>query len=113
MKALPLFTLGLLCATLATDAGAVEAESADACVGFQSEMGEKQLRVHARNSCDRRLSCALDYVVLCEDTEGKQTSRAARRATFQLAKQGNHELSLSAEACLQGWRVDELRWSCS
>ncbi len=99
---------------LSTDVSAAQAEDdVDACVGFRNETAEKRLLVHARNSCERRLSCTLDYTVLCEDLEGKQTSRSAKRAPFQLGKKGTHELSLSAEACTQGWRIDELRWSCS
>jgi hypothetical protein len=98
---------------LAADVAAAEAEeSADACVGFRNETLDKQLVIHASNSCERRLSCTLDYTVLCEDTQGKQTSRVAKRTPFQLEKQGSRDLSLSAEACHQGWRIDELRWNC-
>lgn len=97
-----------------TDARSAEVEeSADACVAFRNESADKQLRVHARNSCERRLSCTLDYTVLCEDAEGRQTSRSEKRTPFQLGKKGTHELTLSAEACMQGWRIDELRWTCS
>lgn len=88
-------------------------DSVEACVAFRNETGDKRLLVQARNSCERRLSCSLDYTLLCEDTEGRPTSRTARRAAFQLGKKGSYELSLSAEACLRGWRIDELRWNCS
>ena len=99
---------------LATDAVAAETtESADACVGFDNETGDKLLLIHARNSCERRLSCTLDYTVLCEDVDGKRTSRTTKRAPFTLAKNGSQELSLSAAACKQGWRIDDLSWSCS
>ena len=108
--------LGVLLASgaFSTEIAAADAEdSADACVGFQNESGDKRLLVHARNACERRLSCSLDYSVLCEDVQGRQTSRSDRRATFQLGKKGTQTLSLSAEACLQGWRIDELRWTCA
>jgi hypothetical protein len=99
---------------LATDAAAAEvAEGVDACVTFRSESVEKQLVVHASNACERRLSCSLDYTLSCEDVNGKQTSRADKRLPFTLGKQGSRELSLSADACQQGWRIDGVRWDCS
>jgi hypothetical protein len=106
---------GLLASgVFSTDIAAAGAEdSVEACVAFHNESGEKRLLVHASNTCERRLSCTLDYTVLCEDVEGKQTSRSERREPFQLGKKGSQTLSLSAEACRQGWRIDELRWTCS
>lgn len=98
---------------LVADAAAAErAETADACVTFRSESGDKQLRVTVANSCERRLACTLDYAVMCEDTQGRRTSRSAKRAAFKLDARGGRELALSAEACLQGFWIDELRWSC-
>jgi hypothetical protein len=103
----------LVGAVSSTDVAQAEVESVDACVTFQNESADKKLIVHASNACERRLSCTLDYTVLCEDVEGRQTSRSSRRAPFQLGKKGSRELSLSAEACHQGWRIDELSWTCS
>jgi hypothetical protein len=108
--------LGVLLASgaFSTELAAADVEdSADACVVFHNESAEKRLLVHASNACERRLSCTLDYTVLCEDVQGKQTSRSERRAPFHLGKKGTQTLSLSAEACLQGWRIDELRWTCA
>jgi hypothetical protein len=106
--------LSLFCYSIPTDASAADAEeSADACVGFRNETGDKQLTVHARNSCERTLSCKLEYTVLCEDEHQAVTSRAEKRTAFQLGKQGSQDLSLSAAACKQGWRIEDLRWTCS
>lgn len=93
-------------------ARAEEAETANACVGFQNVVGDKQLVVHAGNDCERQLSCSLDYVVRCEDNEQKVTSRAQKRSLFKLAAKGSAELALSAASCKQGWAIDELEWSC-
>jgi len=114
VKAIARLALALAISVLATDAVAAEpTDTADACVGFQNEPGDKLLTIHASNSCERRLSCTLEYTVLCEDVAGKQTSRAAKRLPFQLGKKANQDLSLSAAACSQGWRIDDLSWTCS
>jgi hypothetical protein len=111
-----MLALGLALGSLSTNVQAApldDADSADACVGFENEVGDKLLTIHARNSCERRLSCTLDYTVLCEDSEGKQTSKAAKHMAFQLGKQGSQDLALSATSCKQGWRIDALEWTCS
>jgi hypothetical protein len=98
----------------APDAAAAEEkpESADACVSFHDEVGEKQLVVHATNDCKLRLSCRLDYTVRCTDLDGKQTSRLDRRAPFALPPQGKATVALSAESCRQGWAIDDFSWTC-
>jgi len=113
VKAIARLALALAISSLAADAVAADpTETANDCVGFQNEPGDKLLLVHARNSCERRLSCTLEYTVLCEDVNGKQTSRAAKRTSFQLDKNASQDLSLSAAACAQGWRIDDVSWSC-
>jgi len=110
----------VVCALFAFDAvsGAVRParadapETANACVGFQNAVGDKQLVVHAGNDCERKLSCSLDYVVRCEDNDQKVTSRVQKRHLFNLPAKGSAELTLSAEACKQGWAIDELAWNC-
>lgn len=87
-------------------------ETANACVGFQNVVGDKELLVHAGNDCERKLSCWLDYEVRCEDNQQKVTSRVQKRSAFNLAAKGNAELTLSAAACKQGWAIGELEWNC-
>jgi hypothetical protein len=109
-----MLVFGLSCYSVSSDAIAAEpAGDVDACIGFRNETGDKLLTVHARNSCDRRLACTLDYTVLCEDAQEKTTSRASKSTSFQLGKQASRDLSLSAADCKQGWRIDELSWTCS
>jgi hypothetical protein len=93
-------------------ASAQEADTADACVGFHNREGDKEIVVHADNVCERRLACTLDYVVVCEDNDGKTTSHAQKHSRFSLAPKGNAELTLSATDCKQGWKIDELIWNC-
>lgn len=89
-----------------------EADTANACVGFQNRVGDKEIVVHADNDCERRLTCTLDYSVRCEDNAGKVTSRAQKRSPFNLAPKGNTDLTLSATDCKQGWAIDDLVWNC-
>jgi hypothetical protein len=91
---------------------AEELETANACVGFQNSVGDKQLLVHAGNDCERKLACTLDYEVRCEDNHQKETSRVSKRVLFSLAAKGNAELTLSAAACHQGWAIEDLEWTC-
>jgi hypothetical protein len=91
---------------------AQEGDTANACVGFQNRVGDKELVVHAGNDCERRLACTLAYSVTCEDNAGKVTSRAQKQSPFNLAPKGDAELTLSAADCKQGWAIDDLAWKC-
>jgi hypothetical protein len=93
-------------------ARAEEPDTANACVGFQNAVGDKELVVHAGNDCERRLACTLDYSVRCEDNDRKVTSRVQKRALFNLAAKGNADITLSAAACKQGWAIEDLAWTC-
>jgi hypothetical protein len=115
----PTCALALLCtfssiptSLVARSAHAEEPDTADACVGFQNDYGDRLITVHASNGCQRRLACTLDYVVRCEDNDGKVTSRDAKRSYFALAPQGKSDLTLSAAHCKRGWAIDDLAWSC-
>ncbi len=107
-----LLSLGL--APLRGAAAAEEApDSADDCVRFESEPRSKSIDVHVKNSCDIKLSCNLNYTLRCSTNDGSQNSSSSRRAAFQLAPSGSHELSLSAESCKQAWDIDQIQWTCS
>lgn len=114
-----LAALMLSCAFLTGAPGAVrpalaadEPETADACVGFQNDYGDKEITVHASNGCERRLACTLAYQVDCKDNDGKVTSRAAKQTFFALTPNGKADIALSASTCKQGWAIDNLAWSC-
>ena len=103
--------IGLALLALGTQ-NAAAAEPAADCVGFEKEEGEKQLAFHATNACDKRLECRLSYALRCEDNDGKITSTATPRLAFQLTPKGELALKLSAASCKQGWRIDDVAWSC-
>ena len=88
------------------------APNASDCMSFQNEVQEKSIVVHASNICERKLSCSLDFVLRCEDNAGKVTSSTKGRARFALAAHGAENLELSAEACKQGWSIDDVSWIC-
>lgn len=87
--------------------------TADACVSFSNEPGDKQILVRASNDCKRKLACGVDYTVRCTDTHGTQTLKLDKHAPFTLAPKGSVAVTLSAEACLQGWAIDDFSWSCA
>ena len=91
---------------------AAEADSVNACVGFQNEEGDKQIIVHASNDCERRLACSLTYNVRCEDTDRNVTSRVEKQLPFNLTSKGKADLTLSAVTCKQGWAIADLAWTC-
>ena len=108
----------LSCAFLTSAAGvarpalADEPETADACVGFQNDYGDKEITVHASNGCERRLACTLAYQVRCEANDGKVVSVTAKQASFALTANGKADLTLSATSCKQAWAIDKLAWTC-
>jgi hypothetical protein len=99
-------------ATAARPAFADEPETANACVGFQNDYGDKEITVHASNGCERRLACTLTYQVRCETNAGAVTSRSAKQAPFSLDPNGKADLTLSATSCKQAWAIDDVAWSC-
>ena len=115
----PTCALVLMCTLTSNPASLVvrsahadEPNTANACVGFQNDYGDRVITVHASNGCERRLACNLDYVVRCEDNAGKVTSRDAKRSFFALASKGQADITLSATHCKQGWAIDDLAWTC-
>jgi hypothetical protein len=88
------------------------AHSARDCVGFERGETDKELRFHASNSCERRLECTMDYTLSCEDLKGQVTSSSQLRLAFQLTAKGEHDLTLSAVSCKQGWRIGDVTWNC-
>ncbi len=106
-------SIALMCKPLSSPALAAEApETANACVGFQKEDGDKLLIFHASNACDRQLSCRLDYTLRCEDNQRKVTSRAAKSQPFRLGPKDTQDVTLSATSCKQGWAIDDVAWTC-
>ena len=91
---------------------AAETETANACIGFQNETGDKVLIVHASNDCDRRLACSLTYSVSCEDVQHRVTSRVEKQTPFRLAGKGKADMTLAATTCTQGWAIADLAWTC-
>ena len=106
--------LGVMGAVASLPAGVAQAnEGADSCVGFEKTDDDKAILYDAKNSCEQKLSCELHYRVQCEDVDGNVTSRAKKSMRFSLSESGSHSLSLSADSCKQGWRIDDVTWKCN
>ena len=82
------------------------------CMSFRNEVMEKSIVVRAKNECNRKLSCSLNYAIRCEDNHGKRTSSSAESAHFALGSDGSTELVLSAERCKQARTIDAVTWRC-
>jgi hypothetical protein len=91
---------------------AVAQTSANDCLRFSFEEGEKALLYQAQNDCERPLDCRMSYVVSCEDGKGRVTSSSPLRFAFALSKHGKRELILSARQCKQGWTIADVNWTC-
>lgn len=106
--------LGVIGAVAVVPAGTASAnEGSDSCVGFEKTDDEKAILYDAKNSCDQKLTCELRWRVQCEDADGNVTSTAKKSARFVLSGSGTHSLSLSADTCKQGWRIDDVTWKCN
>ena len=86
--------------------------NASDCMNFQNEVQGKAVLVHASNRCERKLSCSISYVARCEDNAGHTTSSRAGNQRFTLGANESSELTLSAEHCQQGFRIDGVAWAC-
>jgi len=95
------------------DARADEAQpKISECMSFRNEVKERSIVVRAKNECNRKLSCSLDYAIRCEDNHGKRTSSSSQSTHFALGSDGSTELVLSAERCKQAWTIDAVTWRC-
>ncbi len=86
--------------------------SASDCVRFSKSDLDKGLEFSVQSSCEHKLSCSLSWNVVCEDTEGKVTSRAKASRRFALALDDDLTILGSAETCKQSWRIDNVGWNC-
>lgn len=97
--------------TLAVSAAAADPSAGD-CVRFAKADLEKGLEFSVASSCDRKMSCSLSWNVVCEDTDGKVTSRAKESKRFTLEADADMTFVGSAESCKQSWRIDGVGWAC-
>ncbi|MGC4091257.1 MAG: hypothetical protein QM756_25945 [Polyangiaceae bacterium] len=82
------------------------------CLRFEKTQLGKSIELEAKSSCEAKLECSLSYSVRCEDRDGKATSSTQRATNFSVAAGASETLSLSAEACKQGWTIDNVSWRC-
>lgn len=114
-RAFPLILVGV--AALVMGGGAAgsahAAESAEACVNIQSAELGTGLAFDVQNTCDKRLSCALTWTLTCENASGKATSKVKQEARFLVSASDTHRMTGSAATCRDGWKIDDVSWSCA
>ncbi len=93
-------------------AHASETPNASDCIGFQKSELDKGLSYSIENVCERKLSCGVKWTLTCEDADGKTTAKTPGKAHVSLDASGSAAVTASADSCKQGWRIDEVSWSC-
>jgi hypothetical protein len=103
---------GLLATASIGTAAAEETPNANDCIGFEKNENDHNIQYSIENVCERKLSCTVRWKLTCENKDGKATSRSAGKANISLAGETTGEVTASAETCKQGWRIDDVSWSC-
>jgi hypothetical protein len=116
MRRLGSVGLALFSALLATasmgSASAEETPNASDCIGFEKNENDHNIQYSIENVCERKLSCSVRWKLTCEDKNGRATSKSSHKANVSLDASGSAEVTASAESCKQGWRIDDVSWSC-
>jgi hypothetical protein len=106
------FTAVVSCVTAAA-VPASAAESADECVNIRSTELSSGLSFDVQNRCEKRLTCALSWTLSCENASGKTTSKSKQEARFEVGASDSHSTTGSASPCKDGWKIDEVSWTCA
>lgn len=96
---------------IAPTAGA--AESADDCVAISRTEQTSGLTFEVKNNCDRKLSCSMGWRLSCENASGKTTSSSRESASFGMSASAEHKVNGSAASCKDGWKIDDVTWTCA
>ena len=104
---------GVVSGLVAVAAPARAATSADECVNIRSAELASGLSFDVQNRCDKRLSCALTWTLSCENASGKTTSKSKQEARFDVGASDSHTTMGSAAMCKDGWKIDDVSWSCA
>ena len=86
--------------------------SANECVTFRSDAGERTQAVAVENGCKRAVTCSLRYAVTCESHDRKVRKRSEHTQRFQLAADQARTVMLSATACKQNHHIEDIEWTC-
>ena len=98
---------------VALSATAGAAESVDDCVAISRTELSTGLTFEVKNNCDRKLSCSMGWRLSCENASGKTTSSSRESATFGMSASSEHKVNGSAASCKDGWKIDDVTWTCS
>lgn len=104
---------GVFSGIVAVAMPAQAADTADECVVIRSATLASGLAFDFENSCTRRLTCALSWTLTCENASGKTTSKAKQEARFVVGASDTHSMTGSASTCKDGWKIDDVSWTCA
>jgi hypothetical protein len=107
------FGLLLACAAGASVGAPPAAGSAQDCLSFQREEGERSLTFHTNNACQRRLYCRMSYRLSCQGPDGKETAASDKQYGFGVGASETATLTISAEPCKQSWTISDVDWHCA
>jgi hypothetical protein len=88
-------------------------KTADECVNVTRTEQSDGLDFELKNNCDKGLSCTIGWTLSCENASGKTTSTAKASASFAVGKDTAHHELGSSKSCKDGWRIDDVTWSCA
>jgi hypothetical protein len=108
-----LAAIATIAGVIAIAAPARAADSADACVTIHSAELTSGLAFDVKNTCDKRLACALSWTLTCENASGKTTSKSKQEARFVISSSDTHHTTGSAASCKDGWKIDDVSWDCA
>jgi hypothetical protein len=102
---------GLAACVLSPPAAAKD--SADTCVSVSTDSINEGLKWTLSSSCERKMSCTIDWTLTCKDHEGAIESRTAGRERFALEPAQQHATTAASKACgASNWSIDDVTWDC-
>jgi hypothetical protein len=87
-------------------------ETAESCLAFRKSDIEKGIAFDIESSCGMKLACKVSWTVQCAGNDGKVESRTKKSESFGLAGGESRSVPMSAAACSQSWKVEDVRWGC-
>lgn len=98
---------------VAVSAPAAAGATANDCVSFSTATVSSGIAFDVKNTCDKRLACALTWTLSCENASGKVTSKSKHDARFVVGADEAHQMTGSSATCKDGWSIDDIAWDCA
>ncbi len=116
----PACSIVVICALLVSVVGlrpgvAHAERTVNDCFAVSQSEREAGVEFELANSCDRSISCQMNWRLQCESASGKVASQSEARATVLLAAGERNKLFGSATACKDhpAWTIEAVRFACA